>query len=381
MRRVHRITEVASGSPDATPSPNGSAASATVEGGATVVAGGSEAVVAVVSGARVVLGAPSVGAGPAPSGSPVSSPLEQAPTTTAADSARKDRRESVPMSASLAGDPTSARQWSGAYGGGMAELSRQMYGDPDGPRVVAIHGVTGHGRRFEALANGPWAHRRVLAVDLRGHGFSTGEAPWNFEQHVADVLDTLDAVGWAEPVDVVGHSFGGAVATFLMALAPGRVRRTVLLDPALHLPGDVALANARDALAFPGFDTREAARRAREAILDPAGHGFIDAELDQHLLQEGDGRFRYRFELAPIAAAWGEMARTTPRFSQRRPTLVVVATKADVYRASYAAALQAELGGALTRADLDCGHMVYWERFDETAALVESFLAAEVPGR
>lgn len=263
----------------------------------------------------------------------------------------------------------------------MAELSRQMYGDPEGPKLLAIHGVTGHARRFEALAAGPWAHRHVLSVDLRGHGFSTADAPWSFEQHVADLLDTLDAAGWTEPVDVVGHSFGGAIATFLMAIAPGRVRRAVLLDPALHTPGDAALANARGTLTFGGFESRAAARAAREAMLDPAGHGAIDAELDQHLVEGEDGRFRYRFEPVVIAAAWGEMARTTPRFSQRRTTLVVVATKADVFRPEYHAALQSELGGALTRADLDCGHMVYWERFAETAALVDTFLTAEVPGR
>lgn len=257
----------------------------------------------------------------------------------------------------------------------MAELSRQRYGDPGGPRLLAIHGVTGHARRFEALATGPLAHRHVVSVDLRGHGFSTADGPWNMEQHVADLLDTLDAEGWDEPVDVVGHSFGGAVTTFLLALAPSRVRSAVLLDPALHLPGDLALQNARGALAFAGFADAAEARAARESMLDPSGHWAIEAELEQHLVEGDDGRFRYRFEPAVIAAAWAEMARTTPTLPQRRPTLLVVAPAAGVCRDEYVTALHRELGGALTRTDLDCGHMVYWERFDETGALVEGFLA------
>ena len=263
----------------------------------------------------------------------------------------------------------------------MSELHHEIWGDPSGPRVLTIHGIQGHARRFEALAAGPWAHRNVLSVDLRGHGSSTTDAPWTFEQHVTDLLDTLDAAGWTEPVDVVGHSMGGAVATFLLACAPVRVRRVVLLDPALHRPGSASLAAARAAVTFPGFASVEEAAQGRRDTTDPSGWWVIDDELAAHLVEGADGRFRYRFEVAAVAAGWGELSRVTPEFGAPRPTLVVVADRADICGPAYLTALQDRLGDSLTVAHLDCGHMVYWERPQETAALVEAFLSAAAPSR
>ena len=105
------------------------------------------------------------------------------------------------------------------------------WGDPDAPAVVCLHGVTGHGERYRRLAE-RWAGFRVIAPDLRGHGRSDWEPPWTFPTHVADLVDTIDALGIERP-DWVGHSFGGRLVLELAAAHPERIRRAVLLDPAI----------------------------------------------------------------------------------------------------------------------------------------------------
>ena len=60
----------------------------------------------------------------------------------------------------------------------MAELHRERYNDPSSPRLLAVHGITGHGRRFERLAGDWWSDRHVVSVDLRGHGSSLDAAPY-----------------------------------------------------------------------------------------------------------------------------------------------------------------------------------------------------------
>ena len=75
----------------------------------------------------------------------------------------------------------------------MSVLNVHELGDPAGPPLLAIHGVRAHGRRFRRLAEEAWPERRTIAVDLRGHGRSTYDAPWSIEQHVADLIETLDA--------------------------------------------------------------------------------------------------------------------------------------------------------------------------------------------
>ena len=56
-------------------------------------------------------------------------------------------------------------------------LHVETWGDPDAPRVVCLHGVTGHGRGAARLAEGWLADYHVLSPDLLGHGSSTHEPP------------------------------------------------------------------------------------------------------------------------------------------------------------------------------------------------------------
>ncbi len=111
-------------------------------------------------------------------------------------------------------------------------LNVHHFGPADGAPLLAIHGVTSHGRRYVDFAELAAPDRHVLAVDLRGHGRSGWEPPWNVDTHLADITETLDAEGVTEPVDVIGHSFGGLLALALVTASPERVQRAVLIDPA-----------------------------------------------------------------------------------------------------------------------------------------------------
>ena len=61
-------------------------------------------------------------------------------------------------------------------------LNTHEWGDPSAPPVVCLHGVTGHGLRFRRLAEERLADRfHVVAADLRGHGHSTWDEPWDID--------------------------------------------------------------------------------------------------------------------------------------------------------------------------------------------------------
>ena len=53
----------------------------------------------------------------------------------------------------------------------MSALHVHLFGPDDGRPVVALHGVTGHARRWAVLAE-QLPELRLIAVDLRGHGHS-----------------------------------------------------------------------------------------------------------------------------------------------------------------------------------------------------------------
>lgn len=102
----------------------------------------------------------------------------------------------------------------------------------DGAPAVCLHGFGLTRAVFDPVVAAVGATARVLRLDLRGHGRSLPDDPAAPFAHHEDVVATLDALG-LDRVDVVGLSLGGGVAVDLALAHPARVRRLVLLAPAL----------------------------------------------------------------------------------------------------------------------------------------------------
>jgi lipase len=78
-------------------------------------------------------------------------------------------------------------------------LHAYAFGPVSGAPLVALHGVVGFGGRWRRLAA---LGRRVHGFDLRGHGDSPDVAPRTLEQHVSDVLSTMDGLGLGVRTDL-----------------------------------------------------------------------------------------------------------------------------------------------------------------------------------
>jgi lipase len=190
----------------------------------------------------------------------------------------------------------------------MATLNVHQFGAADGPALLAIHGVFADGRRYRPLAEEGLPELRWLAVDLRGHGESTWDPPWNAERHVADLLETLDAEG-IERCDVIGHSFGGFLTTLLAAAAPERVAEIVLLDPVIAQEPSFMREAAEEMQNDDGWVSKVEARADTLETHPPASARFIDPDLEALLEQAPGGRWRLRYSRPAMVAALGEMAR------------------------------------------------------------------------
>ena len=139
-------------------------------------------------------------------------------------------------------------------------LNLHEWGEPGAPPLVCLHGVGDHGRRFRRLAEERLADRfRVLSPDLRGHGRSAWEPPWNLAAHVADLVETAEEAGVRRAV-WLGHSFGGRL---LLELPHRLVERAILLDPAIDLLPGVALNLAEEERKKRSFASAEEALAAR----------------------------------------------------------------------------------------------------------------------
>ena len=102
-----------------------------------------------------------------------------------------------------------------------------------GRPVLFIHGS---GPGVSAWANWRLAmpviakQARVIAPDMVGFGYTDRPAgiTYNMDTWVQQALDLLDALDLPQ-VDLIGNSFGGALALALSIRAPERVRRLVLM--------------------------------------------------------------------------------------------------------------------------------------------------------
>jgi lipase len=247
-------------------------------------------------------------------------------------------------------------------------LHLHEWGDPDAPSVVCLHGITAHGLRFRRLAEERLADRfRVLAPDLRGHGRSDPEPPWTFDTFVEDVLDTLDGIG-VDSAAWVGHSFGGRLALEIAADAPERVERIALLDPAFDVLPHIALNRAETAGGT--FASPEEALAARFESDPDSPREFVEEDVEQHLEQAPDGRYRFRYCRSTVVSVYGELAtQPPPPETVRVPLLIVHAPAFGLVREEHLAAYP-----DATILAVPGGHMVYWDAWEQTAEAVERFL-------
>jgi pimeloyl-ACP methyl ester carboxylesterase len=239
-----------------------------------------------------------------------------------------------------------------------------------GARVaVLVHGITGWHRTWwrlgPALAERGW---RVVAVDQRGHGHS---ARIDGAATIDDLADDLEATieRWAvPPVDLlVGHSLGAVVSMRLGLRRPTIARRLVLEDPpSIDRSADEAfLASVRDgvraARTSPEAEVRrELAENPRwleeDARQNVEGRALVDAEGVVATMRRPRG-----FRVSAAAPAL------------ELPTLFLLADeKRSVLVGDARDELRRGLPPQATLVELDAGHTIHRDRFDEyLAALTE----------
>ena len=98
-----------------------------------------------------------------------------------------------------------------------------------GEPLVMLHGGIGASETLAPIVPALAAGRRVILVDLQGHGHTADvDRPLRPESLADDIAALTEHLG-LEQVDLFGYSLGGAVALRTAIQHPGRVRRLVLV--------------------------------------------------------------------------------------------------------------------------------------------------------
>ncbi len=184
----------------------------------------------------------------------------------------------------------------------MTALFNQTFGSGD-PTLVLLHGVGATGGAFKPLIEklAAWPGK-IVVPDMRGHGRSPHARHYGMGHHAADVANLFAK---DEPIHVVGHSMGGAVA---LVLANGLYGVNVLKVSAFGAKetwsaDELARGAAFAASPVRWFDTRDAAAERFLKVSGLFGHiALNDPVADTGIVAE-NGRWRLAADNATVSAA------------------------------------------------------------------------------
>lgn len=246
-----------------------------------------------------------------------------------------------------------------------------------GEPLLLIHAGVADSRMWDAQA-ARWAEsRRVIRCDMRGFGLSA-HAPGAFTFH-DDLAELLRSLGVAR-ADVVGASFGGAVALDLTLAHPELVGRLVLVAPALggyvfETPAMREFFAQENAL-LAADDVDGAVELNMRMWVDGVGRdaGLVPPEIRAKVaemqrlafvLPPADGEDALDLE-PPAIERLGDIA---------QPTLVMVGTNDQAEFRTIAKLVAQHIGNARYEEVVGAAHMISMEQPDTFARLVEQFLA------
>ncbi len=136
-------------------------------------------------------------------------------------------------------------------------LAWDRWGANDGTPLFLCHGFSGSSHDFALHVEPLAASRGIVAVDHRGHGRSQklgSTEGYSIDRLASDLIALLDAeVG--RPVDLLGHSMGGAISLRIVLARPDLVRSLILMDTSgwSFVPPDAGMAAMMKAF-IEGYD-------------------------------------------------------------------------------------------------------------------------------
>jgi magnesium chelatase accessory protein len=249
-----------------------------------------------------------------------------------------------------------------------------------GPLVLLLHGAGGATHSFRHLIPLLAQHYRIIALDLPGQGFSVlgARSRCGLDPVSDDIAALIRQEGW-QPLAIIGHSAGGAIAQRLAELKP--IKAVIGINSALGafegLEGWLfpVMAKALALTPFvPSLFSKLAGTQTQvRQLIATTGSALDEAgqTLYLHLMQ----RPAHVSATLAMMAQWNLTPFSRRMTNQTTPTLLITASNDRAVPASVSERA-AQVMPAATWLDIpDYGHLVHEEAPDLVAAPILAFLA------
>ena len=242
-------------------------------------------------------------------------------------------------------------------------------GEGDGAPVLLVHGFGADVNTWMFTQPALGDERRVIALDLPGHGGSAKDVGSGNAERLTDAVEgAIGALG-IDRVHLIGHSMGGAIAASLALRRPE-------LAASLTLIASAGLGPEINAAFLDGF-VRAARRREAVEVLSLLVH---DPALVSRTMVEDVLRYKrldgVAAALAKIADAWFAAGRqsldlTAQIVTLERPVQIIWGREDRVIPVSHAEALADRLPVHILE---QAGHLPHMEKAGEVNRLVKQFI-------
>ena len=170
-------------------------------------------------------------------------------------------------------------------------------GDAGG--IVLVHGGAAHSRWWDHVAPFLASSRRVVALDLSGHGDSGRREEYRMASWADEVLAAAAHGGAGPDPLVIGHSMGGMVAITAARLRGAEMAGAVAIDtPFWEDQPEEQAAGAQQAFGpLRQYPDREAALERFKLIPEQDGNlPAVYAHIAETSLRAVDGKWTWKFD-------------------------------------------------------------------------------------
>jgi pimeloyl-ACP methyl ester carboxylesterase len=178
-----------------------------------------------------------------------------------------------------------------------------MWGGPSGRGIVLVHGGGAHSRWWDHIAPLLAAGRRVIAIDLSGHGDSGRRESYTIDGWAQEVLAVAADAGLDSPV-VIGHSMGGIVTLRLAAMCGSRIEGAVVIDSPLRdqAPEEQAARRQHIFRQLHAYPTREAILARFRPVPDQPVLGYVAQHVAATSVRQVDGGWIWKWDPAVFSS-------------------------------------------------------------------------------
>lgn len=178
------------------------------------------------------------------------------------------------------------------------EIGYRCWGEHGSRGIVLVHGGAAHSRWWDHIGPLLAQGRRVVALDLSGHGDSGRRDSYSLDAWAGEALAVAAAAGITDPPTVIGHSLGGLVTLRLAGLAGSAIEGAVIIDSPVRdiTPEEHAAAERRAFGPLRVYPSREAATARFRPVPDQPALGYIKDHIAATSVRPVDGGWTWKFD-------------------------------------------------------------------------------------